>query len=123
MLAIYYAKDIDECYKAFAHAVRLAATVDFCCPKAKELSTELMSLAIVTYASGHNRVPGVLALYEEPLLAQHARRSIGIAFILYVAALKTGDERADTYYRYGIGIDAERFRSKVAQLCVENIQE
>ena len=123
ILAIYYAKDIDECYNALAHAVRLSATVDFCCPEAKELSTELMSLAIVTYASVHNRVPGVLALYEEPLLAQHARRSIGTAFILYVAALKTGDERADTYYRYGIGIDAERFRSKVAQLCVENIQE
>lgn len=65
----------------------------------------------------------MLALYEEPLSAQHARRSIGTAFIQYVAALKAGDERADACYRYGIGIDAERFRSKVPQLCVENIQE
>lgn len=54
MLAIYYAKDNNERYNALVHAARLTATVDFSCPEAKKLSTELMSLAVITYGSVHN---------------------------------------------------------------------
>lgn len=118
--AIYSAKEIDGCYKALEQATMMAATAKFKNPATNERSTELMARAILAYASRHDRVSQVLDLFEEPALAQHAKQNINTALYLYDAALESGDSRAEKYYRYGTGIDAEKFRIKVQLMKMGN---